>query len=852
MLAAQTPAFVLDEVHRVLPPAPNAVRNVLTGDVDGDGHEDLVAWTGSGARTYTSVWRAAGNGRFLPLQDAVLVPWLPTCSLLADLDGDGDRDLVALRRADCLTGSPNCGGAVGALLWNDGTGRFASNGMVLPLDPALRTTSIAAGDVDGDGDLDLVVGCEPQTWTVSFPPAPPVFNSVRGENWLFLNQGNGTFVPTMLGSDRDATRSVLLVDLDGDGDLDLFAGNDGQDRCYRNIGLALFQPVVGALPADTGLLSSAHALDLEGDGDRDLLVLDLQQGARLLRNDGLGNFTDVSANLPNVLAPLHQVFVADFDGDGDPDIGQRGGAVLVQLRNDGTGVFTHAAAADRTAPNAATAVPIDLDGDGDRDLALPDGGYLEHSLFWNDGTGALSLVPNDLPADLGTMVSAALVDLDADGDLDVLAPAETSQNRVYRNDGAGRWTSVAFGDFTVDLGLTGDIAVGDLDGDGWPDAATANSVFPSFPVPSYVYRNDGSGRLDRLASPSLSAYTVAFGDLDGDGDLDVYWGRAGNPIAGGVYPDVVWRNLGNMVFAPIAGAVSDTAATTGVALGDVDGDGDLDAVLTAWSNVGNRVLRNDGTGMFTAAPVPLPNPTGNSRKPLLVDVDGDGDLDLLIPNDGTPNRLYRNDGTGGFTDSSVDLPQDSGRTMSFAAGDFDGDGDVDLLECNWNSAVPTRALANNGLGQFTVVPGGLPLVTDFAHRFVTGDLDGDGDVDAFLTSQGTPHVYYNRRRHFAWRELPRIGRLVTMDLWGAANDPFVFVAAPSRVLVPLPGLGTLQVDIGNPLTIEYGVLDATGRSSRSYPVPPLPVLLGLSFHWQALSGNPGVLGNLETTTLLPD
>jgi hypothetical protein len=171
---------------------------------------------------------------------------------------------------------------------------------------------------------------------------------------------------------------------------------------------------------------------------------------------------------------------------------------------------------------------------------------------------------------------------------------------------------------------------------------------------------------------------------------------------------------------------------------------------------------------------------------------------VLIANDGAPNRLYRNNGAGVFADSSSDLPQDAGRTISFAAADFDSDGDVDLLECSFRGPVPTRALANDGLGHFTVVPGGLPVVHDYAHRFAPGDLDGDGDLDAFLVTQGPPHVYWNQRRQLTWRELPRIGRTLTMDLRGGHNDLFVFAASAARVNVPLPGLGTLQVDLRRP------------------------------------------------------
>jgi len=845
-LRAQAPAFVLDEMHRLLPPAHNAVRGTVVGDVDGDGLPDLVVQNGHQSNLVTSVWRQAGNGRFVSVQDAVLEPFASVALLLGDFDGDGDRDLVTARAPFC--GSyPTCNGGQASVLWNDGSGHFTAPGYALPLLQTRITTSMAAGDVDGDGDLDLVLGCVPHVWSIDNFPLPPIWFSEHGENWLFTNNGSGVFTAAAIGADLDATRAVLLADFDGDGDLDLFAANAGQDRYYRNSGNGTFVGIAGALPAAVDYALSAQTLDLEGDGDLDVLLL-TWQGARLLRNDGTGTFTDVTGNLPIVLTTVDQVFAADFDGDGDIDIGQRGGTAVIQLRNDGTGAFSHAPAADRTLLVPRALVPIDLDGDGDIDLAQANGATYEHVLFLNDGTGAMNLVPHEVPDALDNQLVPALVDLDLDGDLDVLAPAETSPNRVYRNDGGGQFTSVAFGDFTVDLGSSLDLAVGDLDGDGLVDAVLANSLpYLTTGSLSHVYRNDGAGRLDRVAAPTIDAYCTALGDVDGDGDLDIYLGRAAFLGSNGI--DQVWRNQGNMTFVPIAGAVTGAASSMSVVLVDVDGDGDLDAALAAWNNGGNRVLLNDGTGIFTPAPVPLPNATGNSQHIVALDVDGDGDMDLLVANDGSPNKLYRNNGAGVFTDSSQDLPQDNGRTISFAVGDFDGDGDLDLLECMFHSPVPTRALQNDGLGHFTVVPGGLPVVTDYAHRFAPGDLDGDGDLDAFLVTQGPPRVYYNQRRQFAWRELPRIARTVTMDLYGAPSDLYVFVASPVRVHVPLPGLGTLQVDIGTPLTVEFGQLDAQGHDSRSYLVPSYPALIGVPFYWQALSGNPGVLGNLEITTL---
>lgn len=284
-------------------------------------------------------------------------------------------------------------------------------------------TDLAIGDVDGDGDLDAVVGNGPAA------------------NQLLLNDGRGRFVDATAGrlltpGIANSTNAVDLADLDGDGDLDLLVGNDFAitNRVYSNDGTGVFTEitslVIGGTAGDT---IDQVVADFDGDGDLDWFTCDVPH-ARLYLNNGWGWFAEVPvaslASLPTNLGSWsNHGLAADFDGDGDPDLllPARGTNWTQELlRNQGGGVFVPWASLPTNFfdyPSTAT----DFDADGDVDVFFCGG----HRYLVNDGIGNLTdgfaaAFPGAQPwAALGGIV----VDLDADGDPDVTTPVRTWINQ---------------------------------------------------------------------------------------------------------------------------------------------------------------------------------------------------------------------------------------------------------------------------------------------------------------------------------------------------------------------------------------------------------------------------------------
>jgi hypothetical protein len=243
--------------------------------------------------------------------------------------------------------------------------------------------------------------------------------------------------------------------------------------------------------------------------------------------------------------------------------------------------------------------------------------------------------------------------------------------------------------------------IGDLDADGDLDALVGCRNFPGGPSCSetQVWLNDGSGQFSKGWSSRTLNIAVALGDLDHDGDLDAFFGKAS---PGGSQPNEVWLNDGQGNFENSGQRLTDIAID--VKLGDVDGDGDLDAVTATLAGP-SKVWLNDGRGQFTDSGQRL-IPEGWSYAVALGDVDRDGDLDAWFgrgtESPSVVDRLYLNDGEGNFTDSGQRLNAVSTWDVEF--GDLDGDGDLDAYLANGNSLggnVPDQVWLNDGTGKFT-------------------------------------------------------------------------------------------------------------------------------------------------------
>ncbi|MCA9040854.1 MAG: VCBS repeat-containing protein [Planctomycetaceae bacterium] len=311
-----------------------------------------------------------------------------------------------------------------------------------------------------------------------------------------------------------------------------------------------------------------------------------------------------------------------------------------------------------------------------------------------------------------------LGDLDGDGDLDAVFGNTSVANEIWFNNGDGVFSK---SDQTLPGG-TG-IALGDLDGDG--DLDIFNLSGTQNPAPDNVWLNDGNGLFQWTGQNigNVKSRSVKLGDLDSDGDLDAFV-----TTADGTLGNLIYLNDGNAGFTDSGQSlvIDSNGNRWSVDLGDLDGDGDLDAIMT---NLGGDdfVFMNDGNGIFSQHQDLALIPDG-SVGVNLGDVDGDGDLDAIVSRYSNTHVIIINDGSGNFSlGQEFEVEDEHGWEGDF--GDFDNDGDLDLLFTGAIGSV-TAVWTNDGTGQFT--DSGQRLGSNSSVGLALGDLDGDSDLDVIL------------------------------------------------------------------------------------------------------------------------
>ncbi len=367
---------------------------------------------------------------------------------------------------------------------------------------------------------------------------------------------------------------------------------------------------------------------------------------------------------------------------------------------------------------------------------------------------------------------------------------------------------------------------GDFDNDNDLDVLICGRLANATAI-TRIYRNDGPAGLTDLAAglpgvSSTSPPTAAWGDYDGDGDLDFL-------LAGGGLTRV-YRNNNNGTFTDI---VAGLPVSTSGAWCDYDNDGDLDLILC--SSAATRIYRNPGNGTFTNSGIALPA----STLVAIADYDNDGDADLALAGGMSESFgstvILRNEGSGAFTNINAGLQGVS--PGSLAWGDSDQDGRLDLLLTGDNgNGVFTRLYHNNSSNTFSVVATNLPSVSSGAA--VWGDYDNDGQQDILLTGLT---IGRNGGR------VARIYRNTDGGMFADIGEPLVGAYWSAATWSDYDGNGSLDLlycGTTNGLSNGSGTALCQNRSVVSNSPPNSPTGLTVLPNW-TLSWDPA--SDLETT-----
>ena len=298
----------------------------------------------------------------------------------------------------------------------------------------------------------------------------------------------------------------------------------------------------------------------------------------------------------------------------------------------------------------------------------------------------------------------------------------------------------------------GSVDYADIDLDGDNDLLITGTA-PTSAVLSTLYQNDGNGNFTAMSQPDIvNIYVSAteFADVDNDGDMDLLMtGNTGTPSA----TANLYMNDGTGIFTIASGTPFEASNSGDIDFGDIDGDSDLDLIMTGLDATGtafSKLYLNDGLGSFTLVSGTTFTAAWKGSTEF-IDVDNDGDLDLLICGSDTSDipttNLYENNGSGTFS-LVTGTPFDNIEFGDIAFGDTDNDGDQDILLVGQNDS--NQAIAklyiNNGTS-FSLLPNTPFPGTNF-HSSSFADFNNDGKLDLLhvgLSSSGLiGHIYENQ------------------------------------------------------------------------------------------------------------
>ena len=682
--------------QRVLTTTAYTSDSVRTGDLDGDGRTDIV-WAANQYRSPVAWHRNLGNGEFADLVPITRAVAAASAIRAGDIDGDGDMDVVWVSNAAAGTAwQDNLGGAV--------FGEYQRMG-------SARGEAILLSDLDSDGDLDV---------------ASNLARDDEGEThsvW-YENSGNGEFTLRKLADDGPHRRfSFCAADLDGDGDRDVcsVSYDDDLTAWYENLGDGTFAHRVVSSAARGG--QTVEARDLDGDGDADLLVAAYYSGLVWFEN-----LTDPAPVITGTQIGFGRVEVAwEFD----PPKVSGAGSILryVVVARSPHGAPTRQCTArphvrrcvvSGLLPGADYDITVQAESAAGRSppsetvaVTMPrSGGLLTYSaarVLSTDARGAAS-------------VDAA--DFDLDGDLDIVAGS--SQDDVigwYRNDGDGSFSERK--EIATTTANLEELHAADLDADGLPDVLSAS--FDDDKIAWYKNDGDGFGAERVVSTQAAGARFVHAADVDGDGDLDVL-------SASWVDDKIAWyENDGTGSFSDQRVITTEADVGRAVHTADLDLDGDLDVISASAHDDKIAWYENDGAGGFSSQRIVDSNVV-YAVSVTTADFDGDGDPDIVAAAEKGDRVLwYRNEGNGVFgaariVAGSVDGP------IYLVAADVDGDRDSDVVVVS----IEDHRVAwyeNLGGGVFGVEH--LVSTSQRAPWSVhAADFDGDGDLDIATASKG--------------------------------------------------------------------------------------------------------------------
>ncbi|SMG40131.1 Por secretion system C-terminal sorting domain-containing protein [Marivirga sericea] len=668
--------------------------SVAFADIDLNGTQDVLITGFDGTNRIAKLYTNDGNANFIDEGSIAIFGVAQSAITFADFDGQNGPDVL-------VTGISAGGNQTKSLYINDGDGNFSNvNAANIAVLAAVNRGAVDAADIDGDGDVDLVI-----TGDENLSNAPVTE--------IYLNDGNADFTKltgtTFVGvEDSD----VAFADLNGDNTHDLLISGFNSSgnpitKLYTNeivSGNATFTEMSTTIDA-LGFSSFAIA-DVDGQNGSDVLLTGSSTGgsspvSKLYINDGAGNFTLESGTaFTNVFRGA--VALLDLDGDNDQDLvisGRKsdGNPITEIFGNDGAGAFTLATGTPFIGVRLSAADFADIDGNGSQDVLITGRNKDNVSvakLYTNDGNGSFVEVTGTPFTGVGDS-DVAFADVDGINGPDVIITGVTNPfpfnylTKFYTNNGSGVFTEETGAPFTG-LGF-GSISFADVDGVNGLDVVITGQNNAASPV-TELYTRDGLGDYSAAGTfTDITKSSTAFADMDGENGPDLIISGENST---GTETTELYINNGSGGFSLDTGTPFEPVKNSAIAVGDVVGNSGLDVLITGTDGSGDPVTKlyaNNGTvGNPTFTEVGgTPFEVVDNGSVAIADIDGVDGNDIIISGENSSGeyitKLYINDGSGNFTEVT-NLPFDGAFQGNISLADVDSDGLIDVLITGRNNA----------------------------------------------------------------------------------------------------------------------------------------------------------------------
>ncbi len=630
----------------------------------------------------------------------------PQAVVSADIDGDGDMDMVvASFRENRIVWYENL----------DGLGNFGARNIISENESIGST--MAVGDMDNDGDMDIIAA------------------AVNYSNiYLFENSdGLGNFSASLINY-TDVADLITLGDVNGDGFMDVITYSSSTDTLgwYRNQMTSGDYSDRIFIAYSFDQVNDITAGDINNDGLLDVAITYIRNGnSKAVWYENINGYGTIFSD-ENVIAESpdfpFSMAMADLDIDNDLDFLVSFGSdntILVYKNSNGLGNYELAQQIATSTSSVTSLYLADFNADGYKDILWANNIDDDDKIAWHENTGNTSF-GNEQTVTNNVYDPYALfaADINGDGNLDAIS-ASLNDNKVawYTNaDGQGN--------FGLEYNISGhaneprSIKNADIDGDGYQDMVSASYLDDKVAW----YRNlDGEGHFgtQQIISAKIRGVKILeVADIDGDGDVDIV-------TASFVQGYLGWyENLDGL------GTFSDRIAIAeksieGMNLSDIDNDGDLD-ILIGGSNAIGWYENTDGFGTFSSF-IAITEELNGIESVFPADLDGDGDLDVISGSYGNLVSWFENlDGQGTFGIRQT-ISTNFVRPSSVFAEDLDGDGDMDVIATFRVDNKVVWFENYDGLGTFNQ----FHIITDqiaFGRSVYATDIDADGDTDVLSAS----------------------------------------------------------------------------------------------------------------------